>query len=424
MMDSQLAVGRLGPAHGARRFSRHSVTMFTICLISMAAGFFSTSAMKWPFYGSVIVLTGFTYGSVVTRGLEVGIPRWAPMVVAAVGSYVLFAALANRYVSMAYLELLFLVGVFLVAVTCRPTVEQLLSVSNVVFSVYLLLSVLVYVEVIPLARELALFEYGDLLVLGLPFRTFVGFYGSTAAIDVYALFVAAINFLYGRGVQRWLFVILGLASSLATLRYTPPVALVLALIATAGWRNLGPGFRRRVYVGLLVVSCFASAMLVVGAIEWADYDVLDTFQVLTSGRSPIWMEMVNAFRADANSWTAVWLGTGTDEVYAVDLGFSHGNLIANPHNVYLEFLLKYGIIGWSLLLVFSIMVFSALLRAGHFFLAALLMLSGVTNLHTFGFFYPLYLLWLGWFHAMSEAERRSQQVTRTGQGRRHQWMAR
>lgn len=406
MADRSVAVRAPGSrVKGAARLSRRSAIIFAICLASMASGFFSSSGMKWPFYGAVISLTALTYGSLLMLGAEVRLPRWSPRVLAVFVGYVLVAALANRYVSMAYLEVLFVIGAFIVGVAFRPTCEQLLAVSNAVFAVYLALSVLVYVEAIPLARELALFEYGDLLVLGFPFRTFIGFYGSTAAIDAYALFIAAINFLYGRGWKRWLFTTLGIVASAATLRYTPLVALVLALVATGGWRSMGPGVARKVVAALLVLSCFGSAVVVVAAIEWAGSDAMDTFALLTSGRSPIWIGMLSAFSADANPWVAVWLGTGTHEVYAVDLGFSHGNWISNPHNNYLEFLLKYGIVGWSLLLVFAVLVFSSISHAANFFLAAFVILSGVTNLHTFGFYFPLYLLWLGWSSFVAREER-------------------
>lgn len=381
------------------RVNRGVLFILLTCFSAIVAGYLQGSGTKAPFYLCVVVLTLMPLVGMASLGRNI---RLQPLVVKSLfvaACYIAVALVTTRYFSMAYPEFLFIFLVFGFSLMAKVPLGRLLAVTNATFLSYLALSLLLYVDVIKLERELAFFEYGDFLFFGSPFRTFIGFYGSTAAIDAYGIFFAIINLVYNRSkVWRWVFVVIGILSSAATLRYTPLVSLALALVATAGWKAVPKRGMRSVYVFLTVLLTFSTAVIVAAIIDSVGPEAMDALTLATSGRAPIWVEMLKLFFADGNSWRAVVFGSGSDAAYSVDFGFSHGALVANPHNNYLSFLLKYGVAGWMVLLGFFSIVLSRIKVSSDYFIAIFVLLSGVTNLHTFGFNFPIYVFWFGAFY--------------------------
>src|SRR5690606_9286090 len=118
--------------------------------------------------------------------------------------------------------------------------------------------------VLDLGRALNMFDSQD-RVPWTQIKTLAGLSGSTAHSDRISLFVALLNFTFGQGRSRRLLVVIGLASSTLSFRFTPFAALAIAWSVTALVRSVraSPELARSV-TSLAAVLIALSSFLLVG----------------------------------------------------------------------------------------------------------------------------------------------------------------
>lgn len=322
----------------------------------------------------------------------------------------MLSVIASGRLTGNHLYLIFLLAFVLTLEFERPLEPRLLlRITNAYYLVYLAMSLLVYFGVVDLGRELNTFD-ATRRVPWLEFKTLVGFYGSTAHIDAISLFVALVNLLFGRGKSRQVLVAIAVAASLASVRFTPFVALSIALLGTwfVSWFKRAGSVRRAVAV-TVALSIVLSAPLSMLAAELFPSGRLERLiNLATNGRLLIWQTMGGVF-SEAPLLKQVF-GTGSTEPYYLVGGWPRVHPVtkevsefwtANPHNSYLSVALNLGLAVF-VLLALAISYLVAQMRNRRAMLITLYVLSvGITNAELFTFFYPIYVVWLLWLSRMS-----------------------
>lgn len=384
------------------QFRKAEAVVWLIASLSILAGYLAGDLeQKTLFYISTLLLAGISFFGILLIYKDLRLPVGY---VYPVGIYLLLIVLMGVMsggLSMSYLMLFFTVTLFCFSCYAHLGIERLLLVTNVIYAVYLFLSVLLYFEFLPPSKELNMFEYDAPSFLGGSFRTFVGFYGSTATVDSYSIIVALINLLFNKSAfWRWVFFLLGLCAAAATLRFTPFVALGGAIVISICIGFIKNQFVRNYIIIGLTIMCFLSPLIFLALFGIFGLDSLVTLDAITSGRASIWVAMLPNFFV-SQPMVNILLGSVNIDSTAVDLGFSDGHLVGNPHNNYLSFLLRYGFVGWLALLIAFSKVLCRLTKTSYLLVATLLMLTAVTNSETFGIYFPIYLIWIGTLYAAS-----------------------
>lgn len=304
-----------------------------------------------------------------------------------------FTIYANFRASYSFVIPYIFVTSFIIVDRYKLDIAALLKIHNVVFLVYLFLSVLVYTGFINLNRDLNIFEEQNFLV---NFQTFIGFYGSTASIDSYAMFTAIVNVLFGKDIKEKIIIAtLAFFASLSTLRMTPILALILSfIIYLIVVRLVKRGFSFKVLVGFINFFIVFSFLIVL-IIEPYMSDEFDFFlQAFTHGRFSIWQNMISNFTTDDFNLFQQLFGIG--ERIRVDTGWiSQGsNFTTNSHNSFIDILIKFGILG----LVFFYAGVSYLIAnyrdETYYFVVLFILFVATTNSSTFSYSFPIYIFWI------------------------------
>lgn len=302
-----------------------------------------------------------------------------------------------------HLYLIFLAAFVITIELDRPySLRALLRITNIYYLVYLGLSLLVYVGIIHLDKSLNIFD-ATRRVSVFEFQTLVGFYGSTAHIDAISLFVALVNLLFGRGRERSLIIGIAIVASVASVRFTPFVALGIAFIgvwAIGRVRKAG-AVRRAVAVGIALAIVFSAPLAMVAAEIFPTGRLESAINLATNGRLRIWQEMGKVF-ASAPPLIQVFGSGSTDPYYTIGgwprvhpgTGEVAPFWTANAHNSYLAFALNHGVAAF-VLLALVIAYLMAQMRSWRSQLLTLYVLSvGITNAELFAFFFPIYVVWI------------------------------
>src|SRR5690606_2869928 len=210
------------------------------------------------------------------------------------------SVLINGFVSGNHVYLVFLVT-FLVVLSLDggDLGERLLQATNVTYVVYLAGSLLVYFGVIELTKGLNIFDAAT-RVPWLRIKTLVGLYGSTAHIDSISLFVALLNLAFGKPRRKWAMVVLALAASALSVRYTPFAALAIALVAVCCLRvtRRSPQASRLVATVAALVVVFAPFLLLALARVAGSPELSLALDRATNGRIKIWSAMLEVYAND------------------------------------------------------------------------------------------------------------------------------
>lgn len=286
----------------------------------------------------------------------------------------------------------------------RVSLRSLLRLTNAYYLVYLALSILVYLDVVDVGRSLNVFEATQ-RVPWLDFRTFVGFYGSTAHIDSISLFVALVNGFLGKGRYKRVIISLAVAASLGSVRFTPFVSFGIACLGTC---LIGVLRRARVLryaaSAVIVLVIVASAPLSLIAAEtitaWPAGDLINK---ATNGRLAIWSAMSQRF--EEAPLIHQLFGTGTTDSYYLVGGWlrvhpSTGEVsplwTANPHNSYLTVALNVGAVIAGLFGLVLVWL-ACQMRTWRTRLIMLYVLAtGITNSELFTAYFPIYVVWIWW----------------------------
>gem|GEM_PF-6480715 len=331
------------------------------------------------------------------------------------GNYGLFAALAslpmlialsvpiNGFVSGNHVYLVFLVT-FLVVLSLDggDLGEHLLQATNVTYVVYLAGSLLVYFGVVELTKGLNIFDAAT-RVPWLRIKTLVGLYGSTAHIDSISLFVALLNLAFGKPRRKWAMVVLALAASALSVRYTPFAALAIALVAVCCLRvtRRSPQASRLVATVAALVVVFAPFLLLALDRVAGSPELSLALDRATNGRIKIWSAMLEVYANDVGLFGQLFGTAVTEQVYEVG-GWPRvhpgtGEVVefrtSNPHNTYLAFMLSYGLVPFLALVLVIAYCAMRFLRGWRAVLFFFVLAVGITNAELMTFHFPVYVAW-------------------------------
>jgi len=241
-------------------------------------------------------------------------------------------ALLPLYVTGRLLNAVYIYLLLLVAITLHmPLLKRYVKIGdftrylNVCYGVFLAMSILYYVGVIP--NSFRQDTFADSFVYIGTIWSFYGLGGSTAHIDTYSAFMLVYSLKVSN--TRWVTFVAPLVM-LATLRWTPIIVLILILVL---YYLLN---RRWVFNAIMVLS-FTSFMIV--RVMSVDNGVYGQYLIAaTHGRAIIW-DMQLELMAEANR--PLHLLSMSDINYSVAPGWWNldGKYITdNSHNSYLTWL--------------------------------------------------------------------------------------
>ena len=264
-------------------------------------------------------------------------------------------------------------------------IDEFRSFINNTYVLYLFLSFLVTFHIIQpgfTGEELNQFDVdvGDSTM-----TTFVGFSGTTAAIDSYSSIVLLVNLLYSEGKTRLVFSLLSLFAMLLTFRFTPIVAIAFACLVLFIKRNWTLSLYKVFVVSFAVFSFFIPLFYA---------DDLDFLDEITHSRAKIWIE-----------YWLVWAQSGISSML---LGIRQQHLpeiifsdwqgwFSNPHSSFMRIFLFWGSV---LYFVFVFYLFKVILRIQNLknlAIVSLLLICAVTNSIVLWNENPIYILCFVYF---------------------------
>ncbi|WP_169331755.1 O-antigen ligase family protein [Gracilibacillus halophilus] len=293
-----------------------------------------------------------------------------------------------------YIYLVYFIGMIYLLSFQVVKLEVLLKITNRIYSLYVLLSFLLYLDIINLnGRELNNFHYN---IFGYNFETFIGYYGSTASIDSISLFVALLNLLFNKGKSRWLIVVITVIISIGTLRETPFVALILSLFFIQCIKYIGKFIKY--FIPMFIFIAFFIPYSIIQISNSASI-IKEFFVTITSARTPIWNQMLDIY-INSNVYGKLF-GFGNTELFKIT-PFGKYDIISgyqmieviNPHNNYFTILIQYGLFVFFGFLIFIIYKLRKIDDFKFLLIIFYILIIAITNNQIFTFHFPIYLIWL------------------------------
>lgn len=376
--------------------------VISVAFVATALGALGYSAIQ---HSLLVVLTFAT----AIRALMLARSRplsWiALLIITSVPFLFALSVIASETLTGNHLYFIFLPALLLAMRLERPVSRSvLLRITNAYYIVYLGLSLLVYLGVVTLGRELNVFDATQ-RIPWLEIRTLVGFYGSTSHIDSISLFVAIVNLMFGRGTGGHVVAVLAIVASLASVRLTPFVALSIATFgAGLVWSFKWSGAPRRwIAVAIALTLVLSAPLSMVAADLFPSGQLEDAINRATTGRLRIWLAMGEAFKKAPLVTRAFGIGT-TDPYYLVG-GWPQVHPVtkqvselwtANPHNSYLSVALNLGIVVFVILTLSIAYLISRISELKALIVVLYVLSVGITNAELFTFFHPIYMIWIMW----------------------------
>jgi hypothetical protein len=284
-----------------------------------------------------------------------------------------------------FTNILYFIALFYIIRNFGINRDILIKCTNSSYILYLFLSSLVYFSIIEWSnRELNIFEFN---ILGYKFRTFIGFYGSTAHLDSYSLFIALINYFYNNSRWKYFFVFIGIFFSVGTLRFTPFYSLIIAIIITIIIKFLDK--KSSVFFFFFIYFSFFIAVKIIQIT--GNYNLELILTDITHGRVLIWKDMLYIYES-SNNFVSKTLGLDINLFYVSPFGPLVGEF-NNPHNSYLRVLIEYGILIFVILFVFISFFLLKIKQTYHFIVCFYILTVGVTNNEVIDTVYPAFILW-------------------------------
>lgn len=277
--------------------------------------------------------------------------------------------------------LLTFVSLYYFFLTYKVKAKTLLIITNLTFLIFLFFSILLYTRVIPAPQKLNMFTYN---ILGLKLTTFIGLYGGTASIDSFAMLVAVINVLHGSGKKRYVMAFIAFFSSVATLRFTPYLIIILPLVSLYITKRQ-PFLTQRI----LVLIFFLSFLIPTIITSIFHYDLLDfVINRGLNGRAFLWRDMLELYQE--KSLVDRLFGFGKSNDFIVKTWYFE---VDNPHSVYLASLINYGIFIFMIFVIVVMKKIPRLLYKYKFVVIAILS-AGIGNSVLIGFQNFAITIWL------------------------------
>ncbi|MEO9965628.1 MAG: hypothetical protein ABJF11_07565 [Reichenbachiella sp.] len=296
-----------------------------------------------------------------------------------------FGVLYNKSFPTAYLFLLFFCLLVVFFSLNKYTHKQMLAITNLPYLVYAALSILVNLGVIPVGRAI---NSDDVTTVFGNANAFVGFFGSTAHIDSYSILVLLIN-LYFNPIKRNKLFFLFLTGTIAFITFrTTPILVGIGSVLCAFVLNK---LKWKIFGEILLITIFLSFLTpLVIYILTQDRVYLILLDYLLTGRASLWVDIWNIYTS--KSILDMLIGfSGVEGFSVMTWGFAK----ANPHNLYLNFLILYGAAFFIIFFLFVRRVFFNLSPQKKTLLIAIL-LGGVGNSALIGFSNLPITIWLAY----------------------------
>lgn len=292
--------------------------------------------------------------------------------------------LYNRSFPSAHIFLIFLCLLYAYFGKNQMSEQKLIDITNYTFVVYVILSVLVNIHLLPIGREANTHEE---YFLSIKVNSFVGFFGSTAHIDSYSIVVLLINYFLNRKHTKKYYVILASFVAFITFRTTPLLVLFGSIVAVYIIEKLN--WKLLKVIAVLVI--FLSFLLPLAVFFFTnDRFYVTILDYLLTGRASLWLDIFNLYQKEG-FWDQL-IGFGAVEKFTV---YTWGFEKSNPHNLYLNFMILYGYVIFIPLFIFICRKFLRMTYNKKIIFLAIL-LGGVGNSAIIGFTNLPITLWFAY----------------------------
>ena len=310
------------------------VSLLLIILLSFIGGYFS-SIYRPVYYTTSIVSLLLVYLLVAQNSLQrFKVKPWIFYTVYCVASITIFLIFLQSIINTYHVYLLFVTGLFILFNQYHISRKSLLRITNISFLIYLFFSILLYLGIIKIGRELNIFDV-SYNILGI--KTFIGLLGSTASIDSYATIMIFINLYFNKGKSKWYLIFISIIAALLTFR-TTPFLVFLGPYIIVKFIDLFKKKQVIVFIVIGVIFLGFSLPYIIYQITGNEHYII-ALNLLLTGRATLWNLMIEKYL----SYPFPELLTGFGDTINFEV-FVWGRFTANPHNMYLKLLIVYGII--------------------------------------------------------------------------------
>ncbi|MEQ9307273.1 MAG: hypothetical protein RJQ14_25385 [Marinoscillum sp.] len=275
------------------------------------------------------------------------------------------------FISLAFFA--YILVVILTFVSIDYPLKALTKVLNKSFIVYSVLSLLLYFGLIPIGRELNWFPVS---IFGIEIQTMVGFLGSTAWIDGFAIIICLMNVHYKLDENWKKYAIISGFMAFLTFRSTP----YLLLIAFLGILLLNKLVKQRVVLLIPLTLIFGSFFIPKLILMYTrDEQLFAVIDYALTGRAHLWTTVLDAlFEKPLNT---LLIGYGNMNNFPVPVW--HG-ILTNPHNAFFRLFIEGGVIFYS---TFFVALAYAILKVQtkHLPIIFIIITQGISNSMIFQF---------------------------------------
>lgn len=255
--------------------------------------------------------------------------------------------------------------------------DSIVDFVNYTFLFFLIISILVYFEIIHINREFNIF---DVSFFGDNIKTFIGIGGSTSQIDSYGGFVFLFNLLINRRKYKFIWASLGFASMLLTFRMTPLIALLaVGLYYILTFKS--PKLRK---ITFLLVSFLSSISFIIPYyINKSNFN----FTEMTHARDIIWnlyIDIIKDFRINEFLF-------GIRDIPETYVSWS-ALPNKNPHSSFLTYLLYYGVVIFIIYMFFIIKKFLNIRNYKYQIILIFIFIVCITNGSILSLDNPIYII--------------------------------
>jgi hypothetical protein len=364
-----------------------------VIFLSFIGGYFS-SIYRPVYYATSLISLALVYFLLAQISVDqFKIKPWIFYSIYAAVAITIFLILFQSIVNTYHVYLLFVIGLFVLFNRYHIQRRSLLRITNFTFLVYLFFSILLYLGIISIGRELNIFDV-SYNILGI--KTFIGLLGSTASIDSYATIVILINLYYNQSKTKWVIIFLSSLAALLTFRSTPYLVFFGPFIIV---KILSLFKKNQILILLITGTIFFGSFL--PSLIWqitGSEKIFIGLNFLLTGRASLWYFMIEKYF----SYPLLDLLIGFGDTINFEI-FVWGKYTANPHNMYLKLLIVYGMI----LFIGFFLLISLKLRKNtstQLLILFAILLAGVGNSNIFSFMnIPLNI----WFIAFLTSNRKN-----------------
>jgi hypothetical protein len=342
------------------------------------------------FFFYISILVSFIYLALLYH-LEKGanLDRYFVINVYLVINFIVINSSLNLNIGVHHVLIFIYLYLYYLIKTYRLEHSDFLKINNIHFTIYSVLSFLVYYNIIGLNRELNEFEIFDYDFID---RTLIGFYGSTASLDSYALFTMLVNLVHNKSkISKYVISAIALVLSLLTFRYTPIIAVSTSLLIYLVLKSIRIREIKLVLNEIIIILISTSFILVYVIIELLQYKNLETYFIIaTNGRSTIWINMNLALLSEG--WFSLKAIFGLSDVVTVNTYWSTiTNIYSdNPHNSYLNIFSRFGMLGLIAVTTILIKYSKLFMNQKEYVIFLFVIITAVTN--TGIFFYQFIIM--------------------------------